>query len=111
MLRGIAAQHGLSGQHLGQATQTSHQRDFARLAVFVGLRASQFGQQLHFSPVESDPYLVKKAGCHPSQGDEALHGLPIEHLHLFPAQTLFGDFETVLIKAAVGDPGDRLARL
>src|SRR5438067_7627417 len=53
-------------------------------------RASQFGQQLHFSPVESDPHLVKKAGCHPSQGDESLHGLPIEHLHLFPAQTLFG---------------------
>ena len=40
MCSGIAAQDGLSGQHLDQATQAAHQRDFAGLAAFVGLRAA-----------------------------------------------------------------------
>jgi hypothetical protein len=69
MLRGIAAQDGLSGQHLDQATQASHQRDFARLAIFVGLRASQLGQQLHFSPLKGDPHLVEKLGSDPAERD------------------------------------------
>ena len=69
MLRGIAAQDGMIGKHLDQATQASHQRDFARLAMCVGLRAAQLGQQLHFRPLKGDPHLVEKAGRDPGKGD------------------------------------------
>ncbi len=67
MLRGIAAEHGLGGQHLNQATQASHERNPARLAIFVRLPASSFGKELHFSPLEGDAHLVEEASGHPSQ--------------------------------------------
>src|SRR5438874_2244877 len=52
VLSGIAREHGLSGQHLQEATQSAQQCDFARCAAFMGLRAAQFGQQLDFRPVD-----------------------------------------------------------
>lgn len=62
-------EHGLSGQHLQETTQAAQERDFARLAVLVRLRATEFGQQLDFSPVEADPQVEEKARCEPAQGD------------------------------------------
>jgi len=44
----ILGKHGLSDQHVEQATQSTLQGDFAWLTIFMGLPASQFGQQLYF---------------------------------------------------------------
>ncbi len=95
MLRGVATEHGLSGQHVDQAAQATYERDPARLAVFVRLPASEFRQQLHVGPLEGDAHLVEEACGHPCQGHQGLKRLPIEHLHLFPAQALLRHFETV----------------
>jgi hypothetical protein len=51
MDRLILGQHSLSDQHVKQAAQPPLQGDFARVAIFMRLRASQFGQQLHLGPV------------------------------------------------------------
>lgn len=69
VFRGIATEHGLGRQHRDQATQASHEGNLAGFAVFVRLRASQFGQQLHFGPLEGDAHLVEKACRDPSQRD------------------------------------------
>ena len=58
MLSGIAAQHGLGGQHLDQAAQATHEGDLARLAIFVRLPSAQFGPQLHFGLLEGDPFCI-----------------------------------------------------
>ncbi len=39
----ILGKHGLSDQHVEQATQPPLQRDFARVAIFMGFPSSQFG--------------------------------------------------------------------
>lgn len=44
MLNRIVREYGLGGQHLRQATQATHERDFAGCAVFVRLPATEFGQ-------------------------------------------------------------------
>ncbi len=50
----ILGKHGLSDQHVEQATQPPLQRDFARVAIFMGFPSSQFGEQLHLGPVPTD---------------------------------------------------------
>ena len=68
MLSRIAREHGLSGQHLEEPTKSSHERHFAWGAVFMGLRATEFGQQLHLDPFEGDAQVKEKACGDPSQG-------------------------------------------
>lgn len=60
MFSRIAREDGLCGQHLEAATESAQERDFAWRAVFMGLRAAKFGQQLHFGPLEGDAKLKRK---------------------------------------------------
>ncbi len=59
MLARVVSEHGLRRQHLEQAAEAAHERDFARLPILVWLRTSQFGKQLHFHPIEGP------TGCAP----------------------------------------------
>jgi hypothetical protein len=47
LLSRIVREGGLRRQHLKEATQAAQERDFARDAIFMGLRATQLGEQLH----------------------------------------------------------------
>lgn len=46
MLARVVSEYGLHRQHLEQAAEAAHERDFARLPILVRLRGSQFGKQL-----------------------------------------------------------------
>jgi len=56
----------LSSKHLQETTQSTQERDFARLAIFLGLPAAEFGQQLHFDSVKAHAQVEEKArATHP----------------------------------------------
>jgi hypothetical protein len=66
MLCGIAREHGLGRQHLQKPSQPTLERDFARGAAFVRLRAAQLGQQLHLDPVGTNAQVKEKARRDPT---------------------------------------------
>jgi hypothetical protein len=92
----IAREDGLGEQHLKETTKSALEGDFAGQAIFMGLRARKFGEQLHFDPVEGDAQVKEKACRHPTQSDEGADALPIEYLHLLRAQARFQKFATIL---------------
>src|SRR5258708_35681912 len=59
------------------------------------LPASQFGEELDFFPGEGHPHLIREAGGDQAGRHQGVDGLPVEDLHLFPAQAGFSEFETV----------------
>ncbi len=64
----VLREGSVGSEHLQETTQSTQERDFARLAIFMRLRAAEFGQQLHFDPVEGDPQVKEKARRDPNQG-------------------------------------------
>jgi hypothetical protein len=66
MVSGIAGEDGLSGEHLQEPSQTTVERDFARGAALMRFPATEFGQQLHLRPFESDAQVEEKACGHPA---------------------------------------------
>jgi hypothetical protein len=92
----ILGKHRLSDQHIEQAAQSPLQREFARVAIFMGFPAFQFGQQLHLRPAPTDAQSIQEACGDPGQGDQSAQRLLIQYLHLFPSQTRFQKLETVL---------------
>jgi hypothetical protein len=64
----IRREDDLGGQHLEEATQTTLECDFAWGGAFMGFPATELGQQLHFSPLESHPQAEEKASRDPAQG-------------------------------------------
>ena len=92
----IVGEEGLGDQQVQEPTESAQQDDFAWLAIRMWLRASQVGQQLHLGPVPADPQVGEKAGRHPAQSHQGAYPLPIEELHLLPAQAGFDEFEGVL---------------
>ena len=51
----IVREGSLGSQHLKETTESTQEGDFARSAIFMGFPAAEFGQQLHFGPLEGDP--------------------------------------------------------
>ena len=63
----VVREDGLGRQHLQEATEPAQERAVARLAIFMGLRATELGQQLHFGPIEADPQVKQEACSDPGQ--------------------------------------------
>lgn len=68
MSSGVVREDGLGRQHLQETTEPAQERAFARLAIFMGLRAAEFGQQWDFGPLEADPQVKQEACSDPGQG-------------------------------------------
>jgi hypothetical protein len=68
MLDGVVREEGLSREPLQEPSQAALQGAFARQAIFMRLRAAQFGEQLHFDPLEADAQVKEKACRNPTQG-------------------------------------------
>ena len=95
MLGSVVREDGLGEQHLQEPTEAALQGDFAGHPIFVWLPAAESGEQLHLGPLEADAQVKEKACRHPAQGQQGADALPIEQLHLFPAQRGFHEFEGI----------------